>query len=467
MKYTLLLAIAFAACPQRFAKRAPASEVATAKAPTPKAPKPSAQKSKAPKSTAPKKRGLSLRAAKEAPQAAPPAATPPTETPPAQATAALPPPVAAPAAPAPPSSLAPADGPPPDTATTPFAAASAAAARGDFKGAARSFQSLAAKSPSAQAWFNLGTLAERQGQRDEAERAYREALKVSPDYPPSWEALARLSCRLKSCEAFVEEARKQAAESLAAVGPRIGLAQALLQLGRDEDAATAAKAALSIDERQSTAMRQLATTYLKARKWMLARMVLEAARELDPNDASIHRSLGYLYDALDERTRAIDSFARASALAPLSPEAKASYGAILVKNEDFAAGLPELEAALAAEPGDIETRLNLGNAYLGLKRIPEAVAAYQAVVKDSPKLPETYFNLGAVYLENEIPDVSTVERLRAAQGYFERYRSSGGRDDHLDEYLREVTKALQKEERRLEREKKKGTSKGEAAVKVE
>jgi hypothetical protein len=47
-----------------------------------------------------------------------------------------------------------------------------------------------------------------------------------------------------------------------------------------------------------------------------------------------------------------------------------------------------------------------------------------------------------------------VDRFKAAIAYFDEYRQRGGKDDRVDQYIKDANKGIEKEQRRAERERK-------------
>jgi tetratricopeptide (TPR) repeat protein len=107
-----------------------------------------------------------------------------------------------------------------------------------------------------------------------------------------------------------------------------------------------------------------------------------------------------------------------------------------------------------AAPDFVEARLNLGNAYRGKQELTKALSQYKQVVKLKPDLADTYYNLAVLHLDSELPNMPAADRLQAAIAYFDQYRQKGGKDDRIDQYVKDARKGIDKEQRRVERERK-------------
>ena len=344
----------------------------------------------------------------------------------------------------------------------------AALAKGSNDQAEAAFKDVLSRNDrAAYAWTNLGVIDERKGDFSGAERNYRKALDIDPGQDTAWDYLARLQCRQRKCPQMDAELRAAIAKNPAAIGPRNALVYTLLAQGRLEPAASEAKKVLKADERNVRAMQLLAQVYFKESKIELARLVLENARTIDANDAATHNALGLVLLQLKQRPQALESFRQATLLKPDFAEARNNFGALLNDASDFEAAVKELEAAVAAAPEFTVAHLNLGNAYRGLQQAPKAIAEYQLVQKARPDLPDVAFNLGVTYLDMEIAGVDTIERYKTAITYFNQYKEKGGKDDRVEQYMKDANKGIDKEERRKEREKKDQLKKAENAKKAE
>ncbi len=382
-----------------------------------------------------------------------PKATPP----PGQATAA---PAAGGPSPAPVAAPAPAPVEPPKATQDPqvrdaFARALEASTKGDSMTAERELRRVVDRDSKLDyAWTNLGVVYERQALLDQAEKAYRRALEVKPDQDAAWDYLTRLYCRTGRSAQIEAQLRGKITEFPGSLGLRTALVVALVHTNKLEVAANEAKKVLKADERNVRAMQLLAQIYYREQKFELAKMVLENARAVGPNDASTHNALGLVNLALKQKPAALENFRQAATLKPDFAEARNNYGTMLNEAQDYESAVRELEGAVNAAPDFANARLNLGNAYRGKQDNAKAISQYKQVLKLRPDLADTYFNLAILHLDSDVPNMDAVERYKTALSYFDQYRGKGGKDDRVEQYVKDANKGIEKEERRREREKK-------------
>ena len=108
-----------------------------------------------------------------------------------------------------------------------------------------------------------------------------------------------------------------------------------------------------------------------------AAAAFEAAHALSPDNAVIRRNLCNVYQA------SANEFA---------------------KQADFASAVKQLEKAMAVQPKDVSPLLQLGNYYLRLDMIPEAIFRLEQAIQVEPYSVQAHELLGeAYYRDNDLP----------------------------------------------------------------
>jgi tetratricopeptide (TPR) repeat protein len=128
----------------------------------------------------------------------------------------------------------------------------------------------------------------------------------------------------------------------------------------------------------------------------------------------------------------------ADPLAPLLAQAQAA-----LDRNDFAAAIPLLEKIAEAKPTDALPRFELGFAYSGLKKNPQAIAEYRRAVALDPNLAPAQLNLGIALLDSEpaaaAESFATAAKLLPGQAkpvYLqgEALERSGKRSEAIEQY---------------------------------
>lgn len=322
-----------------------------------------------------------------------------------------------------------------------------------------------------QCHYSMGVLLEKEGKFAQASHAYQQALKIHPAHLQSAINLSNLYLRLarhREAQILVSAAVRAAPRDL---GLRNQLAAVLLASRQYDKAAEQAKGILLVDERNVQAMIYLAQAYYHWGKHELAERILLKAKEIDETNALIHNRLGFVYLKMDDMTSAIAAFKKATDLDPNLPEAHNNLGALYNQARDYATATEVLRKAVALAPRFSEAYINLGNALRGGKNFKDAEEAYRRALQVKPDSRRPLFNLGLLYLDDEVPGYDKPARFKLAVEQLEKFRRKGGRHPRLAKYLTEAKKkherAVKAEIRRKKREEEKKRQEAEALRKAE
>ncbi len=333
--------------------------------------------------------------------------------------------------------------------------------RGDLGDARQSLEALTSDPDAGYlAHYNLGVLSVREGQENGAENAFREALRLNPDFTPALVSLTRLYLRqdkpglaLQSAERFVRERP----DNLDHVSVKL---QVMVRLGRHEEVIRDAKNVLRKDERNVQAMISTASAYKELGKYELAETILLQVVDLVEEDPFVlsdaRYQLGFVYLAMDNDLKARLSFEKAVEQRPDFVEARNNLGVMYHRARDYSSAIEEFENAVQFYPGYKEAYLNLGNAQKGKKNYAQAEDAFKAAIRVDGKYAPAYFNLGILYLDGSFEGRDRKEQFQQAIDNFNRYKTERGagleRDDPADKYIGEALKKIELEKQREQQE---------------
>jgi tetratricopeptide (TPR) repeat protein len=335
-----------------------------------------------------------------------------------------------------------------------------AARKGDEEGARTAFrQALSADGNAFEAHYNLGVLADRAGQANQAMDHYRQALRVQPDYERAARGMVAIHLRRGNADEarrFVEALASQFPTNLKLQALH---AETLVRTGRHDAAYDAARRALGCDERFVPAMIAMIKASLALERKELAESVLDQALEIDAANAELHFLKAQMLLEEDGRLRdALDRYRKAITLRPDYLEARMAYGVQLLHGGNYAEARKQLEAAVSLAPTMVAVHLNLGDAYRANQQWDKARETFQKVLSMEPDLPKVHFNMGLMYMTalGDFPGMDELEALRRARKELVKYRNMMGprlpRDDPSEGYLADLDRQIERTERRLERE---------------
>jgi len=330
-------------------------------------------------------------------------------------------------------------------------------ARTDAKAAAQQFADAAGKTTYFYAaWFNAGSAYEAAGDAANAERAYKEALKIRPDFGP---ALANLYLLYRG-QNRMADANRVVDDALKSLGDRAGphlAAATRAHAGKDVSTTeNEARETLRLDERSVPAMRLMAWVFFEQKRYESSAFALENALKLEPGNALLHMELGHVQLKLKEERKALESFGRAAKLRPELADAQENYGVLMLQYGEVDEGVAALQKVVERRPQSAAAHLHVGNGLRAQKKYVEAEAAYKKALTLDPKLASAHFNLGLLYIDNELPGVDYLDRLKRAEASFAAFTAAGAStkelDARVDDYEGTLKKLIAREEKKRQRD---------------
>ena len=324
----------------------------------------------------------------------------------------------------------------------------------DWDGVADRMLEVTSKHPNyGPAWYNLGLAYEKLGKSEDADTAYRRAIEKGR-VCEAYENLAALAKDKGDGRQAMSLLREAVSSECAAANARAALADVYLSEGDLDAAAKMARESLAREPKNGRAYCVLARVAFQSKDFQLARLIVSQGIKADEkgDHGCLHRVLGF----------------------------------VLLKEDEVAQGLVELEKAVSTQPNLVDTRFAIANLSMGVKDWKKAIDNYAAVTKVDPKnpaayvnmgvcfkgsgnfdaaekaylkaievakdeaIPEAHFNLGVLYLRH-------LGRLDDAKTHFKRYlQISNETSDAAFKMLEEIdqTRAMEEEAKRMEEEAK-------------
>ncbi|HEY1904547.1 MAG TPA: adventurous gliding motility TPR repeat lipoprotein GltE [Myxococcaceae bacterium] len=272
----------------------------------------------------------------------------------------------------------------------------------------RRFEAVTQADPSfAEADYNLGVLAERQGKREQAYAYYRSALQKKPSLKPAAEGLARLTRAQGDLASSIAQWNDVARAFPDDASSRAQLAELYRLTGDHDRAQELARQALIRDPKSLDAYKTLLRSNIDRKQYAMAELVGVRALKISTTDPDLYLAIGDTQMAKGSADKAAAQYQKALEASSSFVPARLALARLALRDEDFAAAEKHLSKAVADGGGTAEVHLDLGVAYRGLGQPDKALAEYDAAEKLQPKLAAIYLNRGIVMQRyKDAPDKS-------------------------------------------------------------
>jgi tetratricopeptide (TPR) repeat protein len=240
-----------------------------------------------------------------------------------------------------------------------------------------------------EAWYNLGVIAWRDGEDDQAIDAFGKALGGNGEHTPTLLARAealRRSGRKKEAKADYDKAldamdeddpnRPDAAARMASL---------LRDSGDFEDAVEVLRETVRVSGTNAKIYTELGQIYIAQKRLDLAELVLAKALELDAKDPAVSNALALLAQRQGKAQEAFERFDQAESLDASYIDARFNKATVLLDAGDYARAKTELLEIVKKRGDDYAAQVSLGVAHRGLKELPEARKVWERVIKEAPK----------------------------------------------------------------------------------
>ena len=276
---------------------------------------------------------------------------------------------------------------------------------------------------------------------DNAVVAFREAIKLNPDFALGFARLAdalRIRYGLTGDKKWLNEATENAEEAvhlndgLAPVQVALGRVQALQ--GNIDLAFAAIKRALSIDANDAVANQAMAMIYERLGRLGDSEASFQKAITLDPDNLSIRYSYA---DSLTRQGRYEDAIRQWQVVIRLAPDhyaALVNLGSALSASGDIPEAISMYQRAIDIRPTYMAYS-NLGTAYSRGGRLQDAVDAYRKALEIDDTDWLAWGNLAYVYSWMDGKDKEATDSFEHAIRLAEAARDQNSRDSYVNSDL--------------------------------
>ena len=276
-------------------------------------------------------------------------------------------------------------------------------------------------------YFHIGVVLAADGRKDEARKAYEEALRLNPKDSRAHNDLGILLEK----EGDEDSALRHYRAALEA-HPEFALALSNMAdlLGRRGDTAGAEAAfrkAMELEPKNPQHQYNLGVHLMSLGRVDEAAELYRSVLRLSPGDIRAMNNLGLLLADRGETDEAMELFRDAIALAPDFTLARANLGNLLVQTGDFEGGVAVYREGITLYPENAELLNGLGYQYFVHGDVTQAVHFYQEALRLQPEFTRARVNLA--YAKAGMGDIG---------GALQEFELLAGKDPSNADYLLEL-----------------------------
>ncbi|MDD5687754.1 MAG: tetratricopeptide repeat protein [Elusimicrobia bacterium] len=247
------------------------------------------------------------------------------------------------------------------------------------------WQDVISKYPdNSNAHYNLGNLFCDSKKYEEAEKEFREAIRINPYYYGAYNNLGSVLFVLKRFEEAEREYREATKLGFSYAESHYNLGNLLYNSKRYLEAEKEYKEAIRIDPNRSEAHNSLGVLLDDSKRFKEAEKEFRDAIRINPNCVDARTNLGILLYNSNKLEEAEKELREAIIINPDSEKAYFNLGLLLYYSKRYEEAEKEYKKVLGINPNYIDAYNNLGSLYCNLKKYSSALQEYEIAQRLSP-----------------------------------------------------------------------------------
>jgi tetratricopeptide (TPR) repeat protein len=248
------------------------------------------------------------------------------------------------------------------------------------------------------AYHNLGFAYNDLGRQTEAIDAYKNAIRIRPDYAEAHYNLGIAYGRLGRHQEALDAYKQAICIKPNYADAHYGLGFEYGSLGRGTESIDAYKQTIKIKPDYVKAYYSLGTVYGSLGRYQETIDACKQAIRIKPDYAEAHYNIGVACYKLGRGTEAIDAYKQAIGIKPDYAEAYYGLGAVYKSLSRYQDTVEAYKQAIRIKPDYADAQYNLAAAYNSLGQYQDAIESYKQIIRIKPDEAEAHYNLGAIYL---------------------------------------------------------------------
>jgi spermidine synthase len=298
-------------------------------------------------------------------------------------------------------------------------------------------------------YFYLADLCYNENILDKCIEYYKKYLEFGPDRSEVHYNMAQALITLGRNQEAIEQLNKALELSPGSAKAHSSLGYTFASMNKLDEAVVHFKEALRLEPKLETARTNLGLAFFRQGKLDDAISQYTEALQTNPDSAKLHRHLASAFLSENKLDKAVEHYNEALRLEPESADTHNSLGAVFVRRGELDKAAEQFTKALEIKPDFVEARNNLGAVLMESRKLDEAVENYNKALQIKPDAADVHCNLAiALVMQNKFEQAIAHfnEALRTRPDYAEAHYELGhvfariGRFDaairHFEEVLR-------------------------------
>jgi tetratricopeptide (TPR) repeat protein len=290
--------------------------------------------------------------------------------------------------------------------------------------------------------FRQGQQALQVGLFNQAEKSFKEVIKIRPDIIEAQIALAFVYATSKQHTKATVQFKQVLKTNPQHAHSHHNLANSLYEEKSYTEAIDHYQAAIKLDKSLVDSHIHCGMTYRKVKEYELAIKCLHQALNLDNVNAKAFHVLGMLYADLEDYPRALECLENATGLAPKHAEFRVSFALILEEASlDYEAGI-QYHRACEIDPNYLDSFTLYGSYLFKNLRHDEAIECFMRAETLSPQNLDIFDQLGQTYFAMGDTDAALIKfnaslqkepnRITSLLGIEQVYQETGELDNAIE-----------------------------------
>lgn len=242
-------------------------------------------------------------------------------------------------------------------------------------------------------YFRTGAVYLNSGRYEEAVKAYREAVRLNPEFAEAYNNLGVSLTRLKKYEEAIECFHQAIRLKPGLPNPNYNLGNLYNYLGRYEEALKPLRQAISLNPNYREAYRELGDVYLLLGRNEEAIEAYRQALRLNQDDAALLNNLGHALNESGRYEEAASVLRQSIRLSPTSSTAYNNLGVSYLGMGRYQQAMEVLKRAIDLQPGGALAYFNLGECYLMTRNKSAALEQYVKLKSLDRNLADQFFQI--------------------------------------------------------------------------